>query len=92
MEKEFEKQYSGEKIALDYKNCVSENIKVKTTAEPFRKTSLLLAYLLNSGFVPFLILGFVLVGKRVLQQKFLFFQEFCCYLLNYQPMQDLVNL
>ena len=63
MEKEFEKQYSGEKIALDYKNCVSENIKVKTTAEPFRKTSLLLAYLLNSGFVPFLILGFVLVGK-----------------------------
>ena len=63
MESEFQKRYKTEKIAIDYKNCLSDNINSNKLGATFRKTSILLAYLLNSGFVPFLILGFVLIGS-----------------------------
>ena len=42
---------------------MSDNINSDELGARFRKTSILLAYLLNSGFVPFLILGFVLIGS-----------------------------
>ena len=89
MESEFGQRYKTDKLALDYKNCINQKIYIKKIQEPFRKTSILLANLLNSGFVPFLILGYVLIGRPSMATEISVFPGILMLLTQlFQQMQD----